>query len=92
MMLVFGLTTFSGAWTEPSHPQKESLRHPFEAVEVQGMQHEGHAMSPVELGTWRMPPMGDMPMLPGLEMAIPPDDPYLPGLGIDPDMLSLIHI
>ena len=86
MILVIAVTTFSASWIEPSHPQKESLRHPFEAVEVQGMQHEGHAMSPVEPGTWRMPPMGDMPMLPGLEMAIPPDEPYLPGLGIDPDM------
>ncbi len=89
MMLVFALATFSGAWTEPSQSQKESLRHPFEAVEVQGMQHEGHAMSPVKPGTWRMPPMGDMPMMPGLEMALPPDDPYLPGLGIDPDMFPV---
>ena len=56
---------------------------------MQGMQHEGHTMGPVEEGAWRMPPMGDMPMLPGLEMAVPPDDPYLPGTGMDPETFPM---
>ncbi len=56
---------------------------------MQGMQHEGHMMGPVEEGAWRMPPMGDMPMMPGLEMAVPPDDPYLPGAGMDPEMFPM---
>ena len=43
-------------------------------------------MGPVEEGAWRMPPMGNMPMLPGLENALPPDDPFLPGGGMDPMM------
>jgi len=56
---------------------------------MQGMQREGHAMGAVEEGAWRMPPMGDMPMMPGLEMAVPPDAPYLPGGGMDPEMFPM---
>ncbi len=52
-------------------------------------QDEGHVMGPVEAAGWRMPPMGNMPMLPGLEMAVPPDDPYLPGMGMDPEMFPM---
>ena len=50
------------------------------------MQHEGHMMGPGDEGAWRMPPMGDMPMLPGLETAMPPVDPWLAGMGMDPEM------
>jgi len=53
---------------------------------MQGMQHEGHMMGPVSPDAWRMPPMGNMPMMPGLDSAVPPDDPYLPGMGMDPTM------
>lgn len=35
---------------------------------------------------WRMPPMGSMPMTPGLESALPPVDPFVPGMGMDPEM------
>jgi FtsP/CotA-like multicopper oxidase with cupredoxin domain len=36
-------------------------------------------------GEWRMPPMAaDMPMLPGLEGALPPVDPFLAAAGVDP--------
>lgn len=38
-------------------------------------------------GGWRMVPMDpNMPMLPGLEIAIPVVDPFLPGEGMDPSM------
>ena len=34
---------------------------------------------------WRMPPMDmTMPMLPGLDKAVPKASPFLPGMGIDP--------
>jgi FtsP/CotA-like multicopper oxidase with cupredoxin domain len=37
--------------------------------------------------SWRMPPMDmKMPMLPGLEGAVPPIEPFLPGVGMDPGM------
>ena len=55
-------------------------------AQMPGMQHEGHMMGPVDAAAWRMPPMGNMPMIPGLENAVPPDDPYLPGMGVDPTM------
>lgn len=48
-------------------------------------QHE-HPMSamPMEEGAWRMPPMDpNMPMLPGLENALPKVGPFLPGWGVD---------
>lgn len=35
---------------------------------------------------WRMPPMGDMPMMPGLAGAMPPVAPFLAGMGMDPEM------
>ncbi len=54
-------------------------------------QHQGHQMgATAEDGkaVWRMPPMDTMmPMLPGLEGAVPPIEPFLPGLDIDPRML-----
>lgn len=48
-------------------------------------QHEGHMMGETEGGNvvFRMPPM-NMPMLPGLETSIPPLEPFLAGLGMDP--------
>ncbi len=49
-------------------------------------QHEHHNMNMGgDPGAWRMPPMDpNMPMLPGLESALPPLDPYIVGLGLDP--------
>lgn len=57
-------------------------------------QHEGHdmhGMAGMPLpGTWRMVPMDPtMPMLPGLESAVPPVAPFLPGAGIDPATLPV---
>jgi suppressor of ftsI len=52
-------------------------------------QHEGHTM-PAEgsAAAWRMPPMNmTMPMLPGLETAVPKVAPWLPGSGVDPATL-----
>ena len=53
-------------------------------------QHEGHAMQmAADSGAlaWRMPPMdANMPMLPGLERALPPVGPFLAGMGMDPSM------
>ena len=53
--------------------------------------HHGHAMpvGPPDSVVWRMPPMDmSMPMLPGLENALPPTAPDLPSQ--DPDLLSAI--
>ncbi len=56
------------------------------------MDHSRHAggaidMSQVDSLTWRMAPMDmSMPMLPGLENAVPPTGAYLPGVGLDPMM------
>ena len=45
-------------------------------------QHEMHGMRMD--GGWRMVPMDmDMPMLPGLESAVPVVGPFMPGMGID---------
>lgn len=44
--------------------------------------HRGTA----EEGEWRMPPMDEMPMVPGLEGVVPVVDPFLPGAGMDPSM------
>ncbi|MFQ5742466.1 MAG: multicopper oxidase family protein [Acidobacteriota bacterium] len=52
-------------------------------------QHQGHMRGGgSEEGEvrWRMPPMGKMPMMPGLENTMPPADPFLAGTGIDPNM------
>jgi suppressor of ftsI len=51
-------------------------------------QHEGHAMHGMTMEAgWRMPPMDpNMPMLPGLEMAVPVVGAFLPGMGMDPAM------
>ncbi len=49
----------------------------------QQMDHAAHRM-PAADGAWRMPPMDpNMPMLPGLEMALPPVAPFLAAAGID---------
>ena len=49
-------------------------------------QHEMHGMRMD--GGWRMVPMDmNMPMLPGLESAVPVVGPYMPGMGMDPGML-----
>ena len=48
---------------------------------AQEMDHAGHMMMG---GGWRMPPMDpNMPMIPGLEMALPPVEPFLAAAGID---------
>ncbi|MXW08869.1 MAG: multicopper oxidase family protein [Gammaproteobacteria bacterium] len=53
------------------------------AQEHQMMGHGAHA----EAGGWRMPPMDmTMPMVPGLENALPPVSPFLIGDGMDPAM------
>ena len=47
----------------------------------QDMDHAAHMMMG---GGWRMPPMDpNMPMIPGLEMALPPVEPFLAAAGID---------
>jgi FtsP/CotA-like multicopper oxidase with cupredoxin domain len=59
------------------------------AVALPGMasaQHEMHGMTTGE-GGWRMVPMDpNMPMLPGLEDAVPIVGPFLPGMGMSPSM------
>lgn len=48
-------------------------------------QHDMHGMTMG--GGWRMVPMDpEMPMLPGLETAVPVVGPFLPGSGMDPSM------
>ena len=50
---------------------------------AQQMDHAGHMMGGMA-GGWRMPPMDpNMPMIPGLEMALPPVEPFLAAAGID---------
>ncbi len=50
------------------------------------MDHTGHTMDMG--GGWRMVPMDmEMPMLPGLEGAVPTVAPFMPGMGIDPATL-----
>ena len=50
---------------------------------AQQMDHAAHAMHDTGDG-WRMPPMDpSMPMIPGLEMALPPVEPFLAAAGID---------
>ena len=49
----------------------------------QEMDHAAHMMGDMA-GGWRMPPMDpNMPMIPGLEMALPPVAPFLAAAGID---------
>ena len=49
-------------------------------------QHEMHGMTMG--GGWRMVPMDmSMPMLPGIEGAVPVVGPFMPGMGMDPAML-----
>jgi len=52
-------------------------------------QHDMHGMHGMEMGDgWRMVPMDpEMPMLPGLENAVPVVGAYLPGAGVDPSTL-----
>jgi FtsP/CotA-like multicopper oxidase with cupredoxin domain len=48
-------------------------------------QHAGHVMGGGNAAAWRMPPMDmTMPMMPGLDNAVPKASPFLPGMGIDP--------
>ena len=50
---------------------------------TQQMDHAAHMTGAVG-GGWRMPPMDpNMPMIPGLEMALPPVEPFLAAMGID---------
>jgi len=51
-------------------------------------QHDMHQMGDMTMpGGWRMVPMDpNMPMLPGLESAVPVVGPFLPGMGMDPAM------
>jgi FtsP/CotA-like multicopper oxidase with cupredoxin domain len=82
--------------TNPSHSTPSPARTAavlaallIAAASASGQQM-GHQMgATVEDGkaSWRMPPMDmRMPMLPGLEGAVPPIEPFLPGLGMDPSM------
>ena len=49
----------------------------------QEMDHAAHMTGAMGSG-WRMPPMDpSMPMIPGLEMALPPVEPFLAAMGID---------
>ena len=49
----------------------------------QEMDHAAHVMGDMA-GGWRMPPMDpNMPVIPGLEMALPPVEPFLAAMGID---------
>mgnify|MGYP001980913095 CR=1 FL=1 len=51
------------------------------------MDHSMHGMGMTMEGGWRMPPMDmEMPMLPGLEGAVPVVGPFMPGMGMDPSM------
>ena len=55
---------------------------------AQEMDHAAHMMGEMA-GGWRMPPMDPtMPMIPGLEMALPPVEPFLAAMGIDVMTLS----
>ncbi len=48
-------------------------------------QHMMHSMAPPgDVLAWRMPPMdANMPMMPGLETALPSDAPFIPLYGVD---------
>lgn len=61
------------------------------ASTVAALQHENHAMGASgESIAWRHPPMDpSMPMLPGLETAVPVVAPFLAGMGIDPETLPM---
>ena len=68
-------------------------QHEHSQNQVNHDQHVGHDMhgsadsSTADDGqpVWRMPPMDtSMPMLPGLERAMPITAPFLPGVGVDP--------
>ncbi len=49
------------------------------------MDHSQHMMGMSMEAGWRMPPMDmEMPMLPGLEGAVPVVGPFMPGMGMDP--------
>ncbi len=55
----------------------------FPPAAAQQMDHAAHMMHGMD-GGWRMPPMDpNMPMIPGLEMALPPVEPFLAAAGID---------
>ena len=57
------------------------------SVSAQHDMHAGHGDVAME-GGWRMVPMDpNMPMLPGLEGAVPVVGPFMPGMGMDPAML-----
>ena len=58
------------------------------AVQAQHEDHDMHGMhGTAAAGEWRMVPMDpNMPMLPGLDTAIPVVGPFLPGVGMDPSM------
>jgi len=59
---------------------------PAGSLAAQEDMHRMHMEAPA--GAWRMVPMDpNMPMLPGLENAVPVVDPFLPGLGMDPAMI-----
>lgn len=62
---------------------------PPPAAAAQQMDHDAHAMHAGGAG-WRMPPMDpNMPMIPGLESALPPVAPFLAGTGVDMATLPL---
>ena len=68
-------------------------QHEHSQNQVNHDQHVGHDMHDATDSStsddgqpvWRMPPMDtSMPMLPGLERAMPITAPFLPGVGVDP--------
>ncbi len=75
----------------PQHEQHQQQEPPAE--QDQPMGHDMHGMthgaaSDDGTPTWRMPPMDmSMPMLPGLETAVPVVGPFLAGVGLDIDAL-----
>ena len=58
------------------------LSAPSPAAAQEPMEHGTHAMADDSAG-WRMPPMPNMPMIPGLEGKVPVVGPLLPGSGMD---------
>ena len=60
---------------------------PVKAQDHAHMNHGGMEMKEGEEATWRMPPMDmSMPMMPGLENALPPVGAFLAGGGMKPEM------
>ncbi len=89
LLVVAGLSPSMRAHEPASVAQQQGDPQQGGSAEMQAMESGGHVMGPIDARAWRMPPMGNMPMMPGLEMAVPPDDPFLPGAGMDPEMFPM---